>query len=227
MRLVLKLFFLFSVLSIAKVEPATLTHICNPHRFVYYVVPKTGYSSLHTMLVNNNRIIGGQVPHHVGPLLTYFKFAFVRNPWDRVVSAYENIIRTHRMPNLHYLDPNQSFEEFVQYLESTNLEYEDVHFRLQTVLVPIEEMDFIGRFENLENDLNLLMEMLELENREILHLNKTEHTHYSHYYTDETRDIIARIYKTDIEAFNYKFEQEPISSESEQESIDLETEQVT
>jgi Tfp pilus assembly protein PilF/quercetin dioxygenase-like cupin family protein len=72
----------------------------------------------------------------------------------------------------------------------------------------------IGRFENLQDDFLAIMEQLEVEESESLKVeldkrerkNFSRHSHYSHYYNDELRDLIASEEQRLIERFNYEFE---------------------
>ena len=67
------------------------------------------------------------------------------------------------------------------------------------------ELDFIGRFENLQSDFNYICEQIGLEALALPHLEKTEHGHYHKFYNDETRDLVSKIYQKDIELFKYEF----------------------
>jgi len=146
----------------------------------------------------------------------YFKFAFVRNPWDRIVSAYVYLSRG-GMPKYRYdlafkkkvMDPCRSFEQFVmEWVDEKNI-YKHAHFVPQYRFVTDKEghvaLDFLGRFETLEEDFQEICGRLGIR-REIKTVNVSGHAHYSTYYTNnEMIEKVERIYAKDISLFGYHF----------------------
>lgn len=66
-------------------------------------------------------------------------------------------------------------------------------------------MDFIGKFENLYEDIQAIEKVIE-NNLIIPHIRKTDHDLYQSYYKDqESKDIVADWHKKDIENFGYSF----------------------
>lgn len=119
----------------------------------------------------------------------YFSFAFVRNPWDRIMSAYLYAER---------LGHKSTFKSF---LKSNTF---NDHRKTQSSFLN-KNIDFIGRFENLQEDFNLICQKLGFESKKLPHENKTIHEHYTKWYTDENKKLVQDRYSEDIEAFNYKF----------------------
>jgi hypothetical protein len=130
----------------------------------------------------------------------YFTFSFVRNPWDRVISW---IFYRDKRWKLYggKINPSiikQELEQFKCFHRNT--------FNNLLSLDDASEIDFIGKFENLQQDFNTVCDKIGIPQQELPHVNKTNRKHYTEYYDDETREIVAQKYAKDIEYFGYKFE---------------------
>lgn len=147
----------------------------------------------------------------------YFKFGFVRNPWDRLVSWWEMIRR-----NIAEGRPMNGFQRYVagnagtfeDFIRNCGAEYRDFDgskwiYRNQVDYLTDSSgsllVDFVGRFENLPADLGFVTARLGLKSGPIPHINRSDHRLYSEYYSDELRDIVALHYARDIAAFGYDF----------------------
>ncbi len=139
----------------------------------------------------------------------YFKFAFVRNPWDRAVSFYFHKIMT-RKSNEFKQCHGRSFEYFINYLNHINVRNGNPHIRLQTQAFPVDQCDFIGKVDNMDEDLQYVCNKLGIKKGVLGHKNHTEHKHYSCYYTPKTRKIIADLYREDIDTFGFTFDNKKI-----------------
>ena len=137
----------------------------------------------------------------------YFKFAFVRNPWDRIVSCWKNKsnpVHSQEYPHSCFVEAtNKTFNEFIDLLQGDAFG-EDRHISPQVFFFP-PDLDFIGKFENLQEDFNIVCGKIGIPRHQLPHINKTEHKHYTEYYDDETRQIVAEKYAKDIEYFGYEF----------------------
>lgn len=142
----------------------------------------------------------------------FFKFSFVRNPFDRLVSEFffrpKNGIFFKRLGMKKH-----SFDDFANGVYEYKLSYdvskshEECHLYKQFDFIYIDNkisVDFLGRFENLKNDIYTLKKKFNI-NKNIIHINKTNHYHYSSYYSATTKSMVEKIYEKDLNAFNYDF----------------------
>lgn len=176
------------------------------HRFIWFRIAKTGTRTILAGLQQSTQLSvnGYTVTYRNNDYEGYFKFSFVRNPWDRIVSCYFNKVLGQSY-NAFQECFGKDFEYFIDFINRQNVDKADPHIRSQSSLLPLNDLDFIGRFENFEEDLKYVFGVINIDPL-ICHKNFSQHEHYSHYYTERTRDIIADKYKEDIENFGYKFE---------------------
>lgn len=179
--------------------------------FVWFRVAKVGTRSIYKALADNEvsfTVNDSFVPYRAKDWKKAFKFAFVRNPWARVVSCYIDKVtsKNHRAFAECF---DKDFDYFVNFINKKDLKNIDRHIQLQTELIPLDSVDFVGRMENFEEDLNYVLTRLGLPNTTVPHKHKTNHKHYSQFYNERTKAIIAKKYKKDIETFGYQFEYSP------------------
>ena len=102
-----------------------------------------------------------------------------------------------------YIDKFKTFKDFALNIDEIGLANQQ-HFRPQTFWVD-RKLDFVGKFENLQEDFNTICDKIGMSRHELPHKNNTKHKHYTKYYDDETRQIVAKRYAKDIKYFGYKF----------------------
>ena len=67
-------------------------------------------------------------------------------------------------------------------------------------------VDYIGKFENLQEEFNVICKMLKIPPLDLPHTNNSSSTEsYQKYYTPSLKELVAKAFKKDIEQFNYKF----------------------
>ena len=141
----------------------------------------------------------------------YYKFAFCRNPWDRLLSLYfyvttgTELISDNKKMNKMIIN----FDTFCKLVHFDNYICNpfvwDVHYKPQLDFIDPTDIDFVGKFENLQEDFDIICDKINIPRQQLPHKNKSKHKHYTEYYDDETRQIVAEKYAKDIERFGYKF----------------------
>jgi hypothetical protein len=203
------------------------------HKYIYTKIGKSASTSILKMLesVSNRNDYHRRGHFHLADDITnqtknYFKFSFVRNPWDRTISRYHYIKeKTLKLGKFSNPVRTATFEEFVMEPERFNKPYDWVN-RSPNLIRIFKEMshfenqidwltdidgnflaDYVGKIENLKDDLEEVCSILKIPTPEILHVNKSNHEEYIKYYTNNKMiDAVAKLYERDIKKFNYKFE---------------------
>lgn len=154
-----------------------------------------------------------------------YRFAIVRNPWDRLFSAWAQKIRGRSLDDRRVTRLGRSaepsavapaltdFPSFVRLLEASTLFEHDIHFQPQAQILQSIELDFVGRFERYVESVRHALEVVGLGQltTSLGHRNRTsDGSHYSTRYDEETRDTVARLYAADIERWGYEFEHAPM-----------------
>jgi hypothetical protein len=142
----------------------------------------------------------------------YFKFAFVRNPWDLMVSMYHFVLREPDAARHDEVKALGSFDAFVEWVVSTPNPFPKGVTRLQSEMIADADgnllVDFVGAYENLAEDFGEVARILGIR-AGLPHVNQSVHRHYRTYYNDTTRAIVAEHFRPDIERFGYSFEGSP------------------
>ena len=130
----------------------------------------------------------------------YKKLAFVRNPFDRMVSNYAYKVHG---TSLKKRKRNDNFEEFVtQCCRGRDLRQVDYLLNREGKI----ECDFIGRFETINEDYINIQRLLSIELPALAKKNASKREGaYREYYTDKTKDLVSEYYRQDIEEFGYQF----------------------
>jgi hypothetical protein len=152
----------------------------------------------------------------------YWKFAFVRNPWDRLVSCYKQKIRepgytgkafkdgvAHSLLKHKVFRGGMSFSDFVGEVAKISDKRADKHFRSQHTFITDKSksfiVDYIGRMEDIEEGFRFVCRKIGAPEVELPHLLKTDRKPYQEYYDDELKSTVHMRYATDIEMFGYVF----------------------
>lgn len=189
---------------------------------MFFPIPKTGCISIKT-LINfdkyNGHVFATQTQQLYPDLWKKcFKFCFVRNPWDRLVSIW-GYFRTMGSGSPRYKGPNAKmsdiikempdFKTLVLWVQKRTV-FIDRHFYPQKTWVCNNQtilMNFVGRFERLQSDWNIICDKVGRERSILPKLNSSIHKPYVELYDKETIDIVHKLYADDIRLFGYKFKE--------------------
>jgi hypothetical protein len=135
---------------------------------------------------------------------SYYKFSFVRNPWDRVVSLYFWYKQTKWRDFEGFADKVRELPDFESFIRSEYLRYAPYSMYLYDTEEPI--VDFIGKQETLEKDFQYICRKIGLPEIELTRENVSNRKrNYIEYYNEETKQIIYERFQEDIKKHNYYF----------------------
>jgi len=195
------------------------------HKFLFIHIPKTAGTAIEETIEDGSCICkrgqfddrgrGYRVPlNHLTlrqvatgdfvpdqELMQYFKFTFVRNPWCRVISE---CFCPHIRP---IFQDCKNISERIRLVCRYAEEGYGGHCLRQTDFINNEilSLDFIGRYENLENDMEYVLKKIGLTGRKFNVMQNTIRGPYRELYNDQTRKLVEVTYAEEIEKFQYIF----------------------
>ena len=204
--------------------------VSHRHRFIFFAVPRTGTHAIRTALgpvladddwqqqsltaevrlpvaalarFNHGHLTLRQVQASLPPTVWrgYFKFAFVRNPYDRFVSACAMLNKRnpgYRGRESAFMKRAVTFPRFRQ----------RVLVRPQVEMLEddagVVGMDFVGRYETLGESFAAICGQIGIAERGLERSNATDHDAYASYYDDELTAAVTAFYRRDFEVFGYE-----------------------
>ena len=207
--------------------------ICEYKKFIFIHIPKTAGTSIRNIIqpygisyINGHAHTCIKDVQAEKDLSSYFKFTFVRNPWDRFVSLWLTFKREEKLQenfnNLYDLKLDNDFtemEEVLRYLWLAHKkgmllprwfkpQYEYIHLSNLRLLI-----NYVGVYEKLQFCFDFLCDRIDFPHcklpwSEDKHRRKErDKKHYSEFYVPRTRDMIADIYREDLRTWSfYEFE---------------------
>lgn len=152
-----------------------------------------GHASIMT-LINMGIILPSWYDHA-------FKFCFVRNPFDRMVSLYHHYLGRKRI--------KRGFNRFCKTILKSRDFIGPYNYKGFSQARPqndwlVADIDFIGRVENLQDDLDIICKRLDLPLVKVTYENRSSRSHVRSYYNDELIKIVGEIYADDFDIFGYE-----------------------
>lgn len=225
--------------------------ISKERKFVFIHIPKTAGTSINHFLriITKNEAVENMKTHvharHVIQHLEnqeenwqdYFFFSFVRNPFERLHSLY-HFVQTRWSDKFKEVSFNQWLEQNEEVYEGRQtppnetpvpntrkpqLDWLTLHpTKFDCQILPQIIPSYIGRYENLEKDLELLLTIIDSRRKYIADINQGEITaqiksnlprlqnynrdkDYKKYYSDEGRRWVEKYFEVDLDYFSYEF----------------------
>ncbi|WP_353497684.1 sulfotransferase family 2 domain-containing protein [Vibrio sp. CB1-14] len=190
------------------------------HRCIFIHIPKSAGQSISLALFNDKH------PGHYSikkfewespkKKEAYFKFTVVRNPWDRLYSAYNYLTKftpykSDQEFSEKYLSEYKSFEDFILNGLKKKEISSWVHFRPQSDFLLDSkgnfDIDYVARFENIEDGFLDIAKRLDVDVPKLQKVNSSnrDSKSYKKHYSQDTIRIVAKHYENDIKLLNYEF----------------------
>jgi len=197
--------------------------ISDEYKFVFVHIPKTGGTSIKKalhMYYNKDQVefdgekvtdIDGYRPHvtltetDIAKFRCYFKFGVVRNPWSWHASIWSFFQRPDR--NNKFIT-GLPFETYVDSVCDKNCKLPYARNQVEWLMLDgVEVVDFIGRYEFLLRDFELIISQVGLRDAAIQlpHFKKAKTYDYELMYSSRMRKLIEKKHRKDIERFSYQF----------------------
>lgn len=198
-------------------------------RFVFFAVPKTGTHAIREAMrphlsesdweqqlrfgkqlsplpeiavVNHGHVSYQQLCSALGntAMSEFFRFAFVRHPFDRFVSVCAFLARTDSSYEQNPTDWMKRALLRPQFCKRVLVMPQHALLSDETGKVAL---DFIGRYESLQADFDAVCDRLALPKATLPHRNRSEHDAYQNLLDNELADALWQRYEKDFVAFNY------------------------
>ena len=190
------------------------------HRCVFIHIPKAAGTSLtRTLFDSPSRHLHYTEYQRTNPrkFQQYFKFTFVRNPYDRLFSAYTflkkgGLNELDRTWAQQHLSAYSDFDSFVHgWVSPENIQtwthFKPQHFWICDASLNLK-VDFVGRFEQMDADVAVVQARLGMPVARLPKINVTNRPRSAEEaYTAEMRAIVAQVYQTDFKLFAYDDQQ--------------------
>lgn len=205
--------------------------ISDTHRCIFVHIPKCGGSSIEALLwpgkrteselwmgfvddFHNKYQTGGLQHLHADQIRTevgeerfgsYFKFGFVRNPFDRAVSQFAYMRNRADLRSFIGMGEGDSFSRYLRLIERRLHVQWEPQYRFVCGHDDTLVVDFVGRFEELDAGMARVLAVLGVELKALPHENRGTRGPYRDYYRRADRRAVERLYAKDLELFGYDY----------------------
>lgn len=186
--------------------------INHEHKYIFIHIPKTAGNSIKKTLMGNYELVHRNIEEYEDSS-DYFKFSFVRNPYNRLYS---------------WIYESEQYNEYWKNIYPTRVEFnsfvrnELYDFKTQYSYIK-DKMNFVGRFENLQEDFDTICDMIGLKKGRLPHImqsghpdyykdgypmdkifDKNKNYDYLRMYDNDVKELVYAKYEIDFLTFNYE-----------------------
>uniref|UniRef100_A0A6C0F6B1 Glycosyltransferase family 92 protein n=1 Tax=viral metagenome TaxID=1070528 RepID=A0A6C0F6B1_9ZZZZ len=217
-----------SLSNFYKTIPTTICPLSSPtKKFIFISIPKNASQSIHKMFnirlkdtsniadigIFDNHCRSVILKHRYSDYNERFKFCFVRNPWERLISWFENHKNHFKLP----LYKKHTFESWViaGFPHHWGLQNGTRYRREKRS--PLDQwefifddnnnqmVDFIGHMETFYDDLHHIFKQIDYTFPQIEHKNKSnQEKNWRSYYNEHTFNLVKQRFHRDIHTFGYQ-----------------------
>ncbi|WP_114422418.1 sulfotransferase family protein [Nocardioides houyundeii] len=182
------------------------------HRFIWFRVAKVATRTIRHHFTTHGVPLdvdhAMRIRYPIDVFEDYFKFAFVRDPLDRFVSAWHNKVVD--MNYFHFDEPThrkmQDVEEFARWVADQDLGQvpgTDQHLALQTRLIDLSQVDFVGRLETFDEDFAEVCRRVGAPAVPTVAQNQTGSPGSTREVSDSLRSLVETMYRRDYQILGY------------------------
>ena len=187
--------------------------ISHAHRFIWFRNAKVGTRTILGFLeeqrVDERLLVLSHTPYPTAAFAGYFKFGFVRDPLDRFISAWQDKVHQQnhfRFPPAEWerMKTIETFAHWVAGQDLRDLGATDRHIALQSRLVDLGQVDYLGRMETFGTDFSAVCEAVGLHWSEPVRQNRSRPQGIDRENaSEELRSIVREKYRLDYQVFGY------------------------
>ena len=202
--------------------------ISHDYKCIFIHIPRTGGTSIeHAVFGGNWWSIDKKTKHITASQAkkfyaeywdSYFKFSFVRNPFDRAISLLNFSEMYYGSKESQILTLNHIDWYKQRFGAPYTVEYDHRFYERSDVIkethapnqvygnIIDEEIDFVGKFENLQDDVDFVYEKLGIKKKVVPHAAKSaklSSDKRSHYESLAIKRLVAELYYNDFKQFGY------------------------
>ncbi len=200
------------------------------HKFIFAAIPKTGTHAVRRALrehmgpqdveqvglfvqrqlpipdlarIGHGHLTLAQVRPYLQPEMfeAFFKFAFVRNPFDRFVSYCSFVTRD---TGEFDRDPQAVMRELLADPPSDHILFHPQHSFITDASGALLT-DYVGRVEEMQKSYDEIAERIGIPSAQLDKINASNRQDYREYYDPPLIEGVAKYYARDIELFGYQF----------------------